>query len=1356
MHTQLQEAIVTEIQKITNEDSDYVINIQALDFDPSDQRTLSIIQHLERVMSDRDNYALELVQDGENRENSHLSSLSINGDTPSKMSKNGSEIRSPSPNLSERHVNVELASVKAEVRRLRNENEEKDELLLELQDEVEQKEAEIARLQQERLDLVKDARAAKDYRDEVDCMQHKLVKLERLEAENEKLRTKLTEINFYKNRVNSLKEDNDVMNETCRVLEEQLEQCKKKLSSYNELESKLSESQNSSKNFQSDLSKERERIEQLLIENGRLERENKQHAQKYADLERRMEATAEFASPRELHDSLQSQMDACNRSQILELQLENKKLKSKLDNCVEPGEMFELRERLASAERAAEEKTQENMRLLSNLQARVLEKSKIDEQCTTLKTEREELQKNLQELKKNLSAAQVETQKQRDNEHLARKSKEIEQTLSSKIEEIETLKEEKFRIESQLEKMKNQQKEARIEIDDLKEELAKMESSYTIVERAKKILETERNTFKQKASNLEDKYNEINVKILNYENLERKLLMLEKSLIEKTTLISDIEAENRTYRQQMELETKKTQRLREDLISEKASKSDLLSRLRSVCAAIQTNGGKMNRSEEFLQDDQKLIQVIDDVIMQALNAAKREADSLRLQQQLQIAELDDLKRDVQNLRKAESELDENDDRVKDLIVENKNVKEQVTILQERLRKYQIEESTKMAELQASKREIEELQQKNLQLTHAKHSEIAKLQVTLRNVQLQEELLREDNAELRKQIELCVKARNDMQRNLESMEAIHNALAADHDRLQNLHQMLTVDYDRAKYELKQKSKNEKTTSDSQIRSEFAREKLHLEEKWRRERDEHQKDLKQLKDYENSLSELRKEKELLLQNGDERNEELRRLRLSDVNQKTTINSLNSTIQELNRSLTEKDQEINCLHRQIEVLRQYNGDESRALIKQIEMLLIQNQELHARSLNDKDAFYQQQRELQEKLVTLRRHKESLEQKIIDQYKAMDSRKIKEKPTFVKRAAKALIPRSPARKSVRNGTNGIIEKTPSGSTTEDSSIYSADEGGFSGSPPPLAANHGQSTCTTPNTNTTSSTSSTPSPPSKNVPSTTSTNTTVSRRDCRHSAICSSSEHDGSSPDYDIYHKKTGSYGSDSGSYASIIRNSLRPRNGIIGGSLRYTPNNLPNSRNGAIRLSSNIGLIEEDVVSLNGSERAVDVPTPIRDLPPRVPSHHSISSSKPPPPPPARAPVPPPYPAAAKPPAMPRLMHSSTNSSITSISSIRHPPPPYPGRIATPTGPFIPQETSTPKPHPQPSPTPSNQTTTRTNVLASVAAKLAIDREPEEIPDPEIRKEKAMSVYENVNGDTSSEPKKDGSTVWYEYGCV
>lgn len=86
-------------------------------------------------------------------------------------------------------------------------------------------------------------------------------------------------------------------------------------------------------------------------------------------------------------------------------------------------------------------------------------------------------------------------------------------------------------------------------------------------------------------------------------------------------------------------------------------------------------------------------------------------------------------------------------------------------------------------------------------------------------------------------------------------------------------------------------------------------------------------------------------------------------------------------------------------LQTLREYNSDENKLLVQQIQMLMAQNQDLHKRS----DNFYVEQKELQEKLLNIRRHKEKLEQRLVEQYKQQVEKK-PEKTTLVKRAAKAL----------------------------------------------------------------------------------------------------------------------------------------------------------------------------------------------------------------------------------------------------------------------------------------------------------------------------------------------------------------
>uniref|UniRef100_A0A8R1EN91 Uncharacterized protein n=1 Tax=Caenorhabditis japonica TaxID=281687 RepID=A0A8R1EN91_CAEJA len=143
-------------------------------------------------------------------------------------------------------------------------------------------------------------------------------------------------------------------------------------------------------------------------------------------------------------------------------------------------------------------------------------------------------------------------------------------------------------------------------------------------------------------------------------------------------------------------------------------------------------------------------------------------------------------------------------------------------------------------------------------------------------------------------------------------------------------------------------------------------------------------------------------------------------------------NSLVENLKKKLDSKISDIKKFEIKTEALDQLNrtyDEENKNLSRQLEILLNQNKELLQRALHDKDQYHLEMNNVQDQLCELRRHKEKLEDKILDQYRTMDVKKSPErKQPLMKRAAKALIHK---KKSTSN----------SESTTEDSSNYSADE---------------------------------------------------------------------------------------------------------------------------------------------------------------------------------------------------------------------------------------------------------------------------------------------------------------------------
>ncbi|XP_037328735.2 girdin-like isoform X2 [Pungitius pungitius] len=214
-------AIAAHIQEVTHSQEN-VLDLQWLESSevpPAEFEAAArnLATHLRHVLDQRDTHLetiAELMQEKEGVVSllNSPSSPQSGSYSPSMQQQAGTQ----------QHLAVELADSKAKLRRLRQELEEKSEQMLDCRHELENMEVELKRIQQENSQLLVDARAARTYRDELDALRERAVKADKLESEVGRYREQLHKMEVYKAKVEELKEDNRVLQETKEVLEDQL------------------------------------------------------------------------------------------------------------------------------------------------------------------------------------------------------------------------------------------------------------------------------------------------------------------------------------------------------------------------------------------------------------------------------------------------------------------------------------------------------------------------------------------------------------------------------------------------------------------------------------------------------------------------------------------------------------------------------------------------------------------------------------------------------------------------------------------------------------------------------------------------------------------------------------------------------------------------------------------------------------------------------------------------------------------------------------------------------------------------------------------------------------------------------
>ncbi|CAO2640907.1 Ccdc88a [Lemmus lemmus] len=691
-------AVAAHIQEVTH-NQENVFDLQWMEVTDMSQEDIepllkNMASHLKRLIDERDEHSETIVELSEERDGLHF--------LPHASSSAQSPCGSPGMKRTEsrQHLSVELADAKAKIRRLRQELEEKTEQLLDCKQELEQIEMELKRLQQENMNLLSDARSARMYRDELDALREKAVRVDKLESELSRYKERLHDIEFYKARVEELKEDNQVLLETKTMLEDQLEGTRARSDKLHELEKENLQLKAKLHDMEMERDMDRKKIEELMEENMTLEMAQKQSMDESLHLGWELEQisrTSELAEAPQ--KSLGHEVNELTSSKLLKLEMENQSLTKTVE---------ELRSTMDSAEGNTSKILKiekENQRL--NKKVEILENEIIQEKqslqnCQNLSKdlmkEKAQLEKTIETLREN-SERQIKILEQ-ENEHL-------NQTVSS------------LRQRSQISaeaRVKDIEKENKILHESIKETSGKLSK----IEFEKRQIKKELEHYKEKGERAEELENELHHLGKENELLQKKITNL-KITCEKIEALeqenSELERENRKLKKtldsfknltfQLESLEKENSQLDEENLELRRSVESLkctsmkMAQLQLENKELESEKEQLKKGLELMKASFKKTERLE-VSYQGLDTENQRLqkaleNSNKKIQQLE-SELQDLEMENQTLQKNLEELKISSKRLEQLEKENKSLEQETSQLEKD--KKQLEKENKRLRQQA--------------------------------------------------------------------------------------------------------------------------------------------------------------------------------------------------------------------------------------------------------------------------------------------------------------------------------------------------------------------------------------------------------------------------------------------------------------------------------------------------------------------------------------------------------------------------------------------------------------------------------------------------------------------------------